>query len=236
MVNQSGNAYSLTMMSPIKNGNIPGTQTSYADETRYRSTRLPLHEKSPIAKVPNTYLARLFILDDVFFEDTPANDKIFNFNDVLSLFSDHFRKDNWPKKDTLQSKYLIFSSNFYGDLDTYLSGMWENWCFSEDGQDYGVKYVWEHCVAFDKVNSVSEFITYVKKCQLDSSLFFNGSTDEPLQEQLKSLYLKQEFTKFAVENQGKSASEIQAAYKAFIDRVQPDNLQEPAWLPGQSCL
>jgi hypothetical protein len=76
----------------------------------------------------------------------------------------------------------------------------------------------------------------MKKCQLEATLFFNGSTDDSLQEQLKSLYLKQEFAKFAVENQGKSAVDLQAAYKEFMKRVKPTDLSAPTWRPGQSTL
>ena len=61
-------------------------ETSYADMTRERCLRLPIHEKSPLSKVPNTYLARLFILDDVFYESLPANDAVFNFSDIWSFF------------------------------------------------------------------------------------------------------------------------------------------------------
>lgn len=113
--------------------------------------------------------------------------------------------------------------------------MWENWSYSDhQGIQRDVRYIWEHCVAFDKVTDCAAFIAYIKKCQLEASLFFNGSTDDSLQEQLKALYLKQEFTQFAIEHQGKSAVEIQQDFKAFIARVQPDNLTAPTWPPGKS--
>lgn len=233
MATKSGNATALTVLSPIKNGAIG--ETSFADITRERCMRLPIHEQSPLAKVPDTYLARLFILDDVFYESLPANDSIFNFSDITSIFSDSARKKALPRKDHLKSKYLAFSSNFHGDLDTYLTGMWEKWSYIDhQGTQRDVRHIWEHCVAFDKVTDCAGFIAYIKKCQLDASLFFNGSTDDSLQEQLKALYLKQEFTQFAMEHQGKSAVEIQQDFKAFIARVQPDNLIAPTWPPAKS--
>lgn len=233
MATKSGNATALTVLSPIKNGAIG--ETSFADITRERCMRLPIHEQSPLVKVPNTYFARLFILDDVFYESLPANDAIFNFSDILSIFSDSARKKALPHKDHLKSKYLVFSSNFYGDLDAYLTGMWENWSYNDhQGVQRDVRHIWEHCVAFDRVTDCASFIAYIKRCQFEASLFFNGSTDDSLQEQLKSLYLKQEFTQFAIEHQGKSAAEIQQGFKTFIARVQPDNLTEPTWPPGKS--
>lgn len=233
MATKSGKATALTVLSPIKNGSLD--ETSYADITRERCLHLPIHEKSPLSKVPNTYLARLFILNDVFYESLPANDAVFNFSDITSFFSDSARKKALPRKDHLKSKYLVFSSNFYGSLEDYLTGMWEKCSFTDhEGMQRNVRHIWEHCVAFDKVTNCDSFIAYIKKCQLDASLFFNGSTDDSLQEQLKALYLKQEFTQFAVAHQGKSAAEIQLAFKAFIERVQPDNLESPTWSPGKS--
>ena len=61
-----------------------------------------------------------------------------------------------------------------------------------------------HCVGHEMIRDAPTFIEYVKKCQVTTTFFFNGSTDEPLAEQLKNLYLKQEFSRFAYENQGKT--------------------------------
>ncbi len=97
-----------------------------------------------------------------------------------------------------------------------------------------IKHIWEHCVAFDRVHDAEGFIAYIKRCQLTANLFFNGSTDDPLEEQLKALYLKQQFVKFAVSHQGWGAAKLQEAFRAFIDRVQPNHLAAPTWRPGQS--
>lgn len=234
MANKSGNAYALTVLSPIRNGNLG--ETAYAEIIRHRLNCLAADEASPLARVPNTYLARLFILDDVMFESNTANDAIFNFKDILSFVSDSFRRKALPYKENLQSRYLVFSSNFHGDLDTYLNDLWAKWESVDDGERHGIRYIWEHCVAFDQVTDARSFAAYIKKCQLNASLFFNGSTDDPLQEQLKALYLKQEFTNFAVDHQGESAEKLQKAFKQFIQRVQPENLAGPSWVPGQADL
>lgn len=230
--NKSGNATALTVLCPIINRVVNGR--SSADITRERCLRLPIHEKSPLAKVPNTYLARLFVLDNVFYESLPGSDSIFNFSEIISIFVDSARTKALPQKDQLKSKYLVFSSNFHGDLDTYLRGMWEKWSYDDGGQKRDVRYIFENCVAFEGVTDSASFISYMKRCQLNSALFFNGSTDDSLQEQLKALYLKQEFSKFAASNQGKGAAELQQSFKAFIEKVQPGNLSEPSWVPGQS--
>src|SRR4030095_1434042 len=105
MANKSGNAYGLTVLCPI----LPGlpkqapdgmNDQTHADLVRLQLQRLAVNELSPMARVPNTYLSRLWVLDDVPYQGRPA---------VLEY---------------LKSNYLVFSSNFYGELDDYLRGMW----------------------------------------------------------------------------------------------------------------
>ena len=192
-------AAGLTVLSPIVNGG--DDQLSNAMRTRRHLHDMPLHSNSPMAKVPNTYLCRFYVLNDVFYESAPA------------------------KEEHLQSKYLVFSTNYYGKLETYLEGMWKH---AEDD----VRAIWQHCVAFDKVRSATDFVSYMKKCQVKNHLFFNGSTGDPLAEQLKSLYLKQEFSRFVYENQGKPPEELKQAFQAFTARTQPDNLDAPTWVAG----
>ena len=119
----------------------------------------------------------------------------------------------------------MFSSNFHGDRDTYVRGMWEE-------NEAAVKEIWQHCVAFEDVRSAQDFVDYVKKCQVDNDLFFNGSTDDSLADQLKALYLKQEFTRFAYANQGVSAAELQKNFENFVSRTEPSNLAGPSWRAG----
>ncbi len=210
MQNISKKAYALTVLSPIKD--VISDGNSGAVLTKKIIDQLKINENgpcnsgnSPLSLVPNTYLARFYILDDVFFEGAPA------------------------KEDHLKSKYLVFSSNFYGDRDEYLQRFWEK-------AEVHARKIWQHCYGFEKVNDTTSFVEYIKKCQVNTTYFFNGSVDGeddiPLNDQLKALYLKQEFSKFAWENQGKSDSELKTAFKDFIDRTQPTQ-ESPRWAPGK---
>jgi hypothetical protein len=227
MANISGNAYALTILSPIKAGHCG--EIAYADEVRNRLQQWNLLSNSPMTAVPETYLCRYFVLDDVFTESLPGTDFFGTLIDILSIFSDKVRREAMPHEDHLKSSYLVFSSNFHGDLDTYLRRMW----FAISDQ---IRQVWEFCYAFDKVQDADSFVSYMKKCQLDASLFFVGANDDSLEEQLKALYVKQEFSKFALRCQGMPADQLQVAYKEFIQQVQPNNLAGPAWEPGQYRL
>lgn len=207
MANKAGNAYGLTALIPIKNGSE--SEESYASKVRglLQAWSLEKNEHSPMAQVPNTYLCRFYVLNDVFYQGSPA------------------------KEEHLKSKYLVFSTNFYGELEPYLQGMWSK-------AKTELQQLLQHCVAFDRVQSVEDFVNYFKRCQVDNALFFNGSTDDPLVEQLKALYLKQALAHFVFThqhliNQGAAkAQELQQAFKAFVEYTQPEKLEYPTWSPG----
>lgn len=203
MPNQSGHAYGLTTLCPIANGVVG--ETSLAAATRAVLQQLPLHEDSPLAKVPNTYLCRLFVLNDVAYQGAPA------------------------ALDRLKSKYLVFTSNFHGERDPYLRGMWET-------AESTVREIWQHCVGFDRVKDAATFVEYIARCQVETTFFFVGSTDDPLDEQLKALYLKQEFSQFAFENQGMDAASLQKAFREFWKRTRPTSIEGPTWRPGACNL
>jgi len=202
MGNRFGNAYGLTVLIPVK----PGTENNRAYDKIIRDQlqSWPKHNESPLARVPNTYLARIFLLQDVFYEGAPA------------------------VEEHLQNKYLVFTSNFHGDLNTYLYGMWEE---ISDVLQVILKY----CFAFESVHSATEFVRYIKKCQINNSLFFNGSNDKPLPEQLKALYVKQAFIHFAyltqhLRNQGEEgAANLQQSFKKFVDLIDIENLDGNSW-------
>lgn len=210
MANQSGNAYGLTALIPIKNNTVmidEDSQQSYASRVLQMLQEWPVNQNSPMAIVPNTYICRFYVLNDVFYEGSPAHE------------------------DHLKSKYIVFSSNFYGDLTTYLEGMWNN-------AQTELKKVLQYCVAFDQVKTTEDFVNYIKRCQVNNALFFNGSTDDSLAEQLKALYLKQAFSHFVYNNQPliqsgqKNAADLQKAFQAFVKYSKPDNLNEQTWIPG----
>ena len=128
MANKSGNAYALTLLCPILQG-LPKkapegmNDQTYADLIRYQLQRLTMNEDSPMARVPNTYLSRLFVLNDVPYQGRPA---------IL---------------EHLKSNYLVFSSNFHGELEDYLRGMWSD-------VEPEIRAILQYCVGFDRVTNV----------------------------------------------------------------------------------
>jgi hypothetical protein len=209
MGNKFGNAYGLTALIPVKHG--AEENRAYDKIIRDELQKWKLNKISPMAEVPNTYLSRVFLLNDVFYEGKPA-------------IEEH-----------LNNKYLVFSSNFYGELDTYLTGMWK-----AIGKE--LKGLLRHCVAFDTVDSAADFVKYVKRCQVNNSLFFNGSNDKPVAEQLKALYVKQSFVHFAYLSQryryegDEGARKLQDAFRRFTKLIQIDDTSEPTWKVGATVV
>lgn len=224
MANVSGNAYGLSVLSPIMPGSTDGT--AYADLMRDRLENWNLLDNSPMCEVPNTYLCRFFILDDVYIESYGGGSALDTLADFNPIESDTQRRNALPKQDHLKSRYLVFTCNLHGDLDTYLRGMWE--AIRSD-----IESIWKYCWGFDQVHDADGFIAYIKKCQLTTSLFFVGSNDVPLADQLKDLYVKQEFARFAEEHQGKPTAELRKAFEAFMKRVSPSDVTAPTWEPGK---
>jgi hypothetical protein len=205
MPNKSGNAYALTCLCPIWAGIDNHRSHAAMTRDRLQDWDLQPNEASPMAHVPNTYMCRFFILNDLIYQSKPA------------------------QEDHLKSKYLVFTTNFHGELEQYLKGMWGA---AEDA----VKEIWQYCVGFERVNDADSFVRYIKKCQIKTTFFFNGSTDEALDVQLKSLYLKQEFSKFVYQNQGKRGEDLRQAFGEFVAANRPDDLSGPTWKPGASDL
>lgn len=203
MSNTKNNAYALTLLCPIKQDF--GPEQSFASRTREQLQRLPDGEQSPMAQVPDTYQCRFYILNDVFFQGSPA------------------------QEDHLKSRYLVFSCDFHGGLQAYLMGFWQH-------AQEAIMAIWQHCIGFEQVHDAESFCQYIKKCQVNTTYYFNGSSGAPLKEQLKALYLKQQFAEFVEQQQGKSAAEQQLAFQDFVARTQPDNLEQPSWAPGQHRL
>jgi hypothetical protein len=186
MPNQSGNVYGLTILSPIIHG--AAGDISHDCAIRDYLADLPRDHRSLFAKVSSTHLARLVVMDDVVFVGTPA------------------------REEHLQSKYLVFETNFDGDLDTYLERM------AREAPEE-VHAVWQHCVGYPGVKDPAAFAAYMKKCQIETTYFFADVNNKTVQQTLRALKLQSGVAHFIEANQGKSASEIQTAFRQFLEKV-----------------
>ena len=145
MANQSGSVYGLTILSPIIDD--PKADTSHDCAIRDYLAKLDRGMDGPFAKLDSTHMARLVVMDDVVFVVTPA------------------------REEHLRSKYLVFESNFDGDLMTYLTRMATEIPEVVEG-------VWRHCVGYPGVRDPGALAAYMKKCQLETTFFFADVNDQ----------------------------------------------------------
>lgn len=186
MANQSGQIYGLTVLSPILQG--ASLDIDHAMDLRWFLAGQPRNHTSAFAQIANTHFARLVVMDDVVFVGSPA-------------IEEH-----------LKSRYLIFESSFYGDLDTYLTGMAMTIPkFVDD--------VWKHCVGYPGVSDPAAFAAYIKKCQVETTFFFADVNNQTPDETLTALQAQSDVAHFVAKNQGKPAAEIQKLFGVMLGQL-----------------
>jgi len=184
MANQSGSVYGLTILSPIKYD--PHAETSHNLAIRLYLRTLPTDQTGPFARVSSTHMARLVVLDDVVYFGMPSCE------------------------EHLQAQYLIFESNFDGDLDTYLGRLARE-------AAHEVHAVWQHCDGYPGLQDVGAFISYMKRCQVKTTFYFADVNNKTVQQTLAALQTQSAVAAFIEKNQGKPPDELQKAFAAFLD-------------------
>ena len=186
MANQSGSVYGLTILSPILQDRK--AETSHNCAIRMKLASLPSDESSPFATVSSTHMARLVVMDDVVYVGMPSCE------------------------EHLKLQYLIFETNFDGDLDTYLSRMARE--ISAD-----VDAVWQHCWAYPGTKDVTAFIAYMKRCQVTTTFYFADVNNKTVQQTLQALQTQAAIAHFIEKNQGKPAAELQKSFAHFLEKL-----------------
>lgn len=100
MPDKFGQAFALTVLSPILGGHTHGA----VHAAEIRAALAPLHHggRSPFAAINSLHLARFVVLDDLRQQGIPA------------------------KEDHLRSKYLVFVADFDGDFATFIESFRRN--------------------------------------------------------------------------------------------------------------
>ena len=195
MANQSGSVYGLTVLSPILQDAT--ADTSHNCAIREYLAKLPNDERSPFARFAGTHMARLAVMDDVVFVGKPSCE------------------------EHLKSQYLVFETNFDGDLDAYLTSM--AYAIPEE-----IEAVWRHCWGFPGVRDVSAFIAYMKRCQLTTTFYFADVNNHTVQETLRALQAQAAVASFIEKNQGHPAAVLQEKFASFVQKL----ANAPAPIPG----
>lgn len=195
MANQSGQVYGLTVVSPIIEDER--LDICHSMELRWYLGHLARDHKSPFAQISSTHLARLVVMDDVVYVGAPA------------------------REEHLKSRYLIFETNFDGDLDTYLTRM------ARETPEF-VDAVWTHCVGYPGISDTAAFIAYIKKCQIKTTFFFADVNNRTVEQSRKALQTQSAIARFIEKHQGKPAAELQREFGALLNSM----IHAPLPVPG----
>jgi hypothetical protein len=187
MANQNGTMYGLTVLSPILYDRQ--TRISHSMALREYLATMPTDEHSPFASVPGTHFARLVVMDDVTFVGAPS------------------------RIEHLKSPYLVFTSDFDGDLDNYVSQMAVR-------IPHEIDDIWKHCAGFPRKWSPKDFSAFIRTCQVKTTFYFADVNDKKRDETLRALRTKLEVAKFMEQNQGKSPADLQREFQLFLTRVE----------------
>jgi len=194
MPNRNGQAFGLTVLSPILSGTADGK--SHAAAIRQTLAAFPA---DAFARAPKTHVARWVVIDDAPFEEAPA------------------------LEDHLAVPYLLFTSDFDGDLDPYLIQL--STAMSEP-----FTAIYQHCVGFPGTDDVEAFIHYMKRCQVNTTFNFGAYPNATVEDVLRAVASQRALVEFVDAHQHISAAELQSAFREFLDRIE----RTPLPLPGSA--
>lgn len=163
---------------------LPGRE----DELVARLAAWGSNEDSPLARMGRTHFARFLVLHDLVYQGPPQ------------------------VRDSLQSAYLIFVSNFDGDLEPYLQSMLD--LMSSEAEE-----VWGLCVGFPGTADRDEFFAYLLHNQIDTTFFVSAYPGATVPQVDSSLKLRRRVADFAIAAQAMEAAELMAAWRADFSEV-----------------
>lgn len=140
-------------------------------------------QTSPFASLPQTHFGRWVILR--------------GWND-----------DAQPRKDTLNSEYLIFTSNFDGPRDSYLDAL----CALATAGE-----IWRHCVGCPQPAAGDALKAYLLHNQIDIGFFVAAYNKLSIEEVKSNLALREQLSAFAVSSQGLDPASLQSRFNAEFD-------------------
>jgi hypothetical protein len=192
-----GGVSELTLLTPIKQGAVPGESRIYeqrlADELESVQRRIDAGRPTPIMRIPTIHFARWLIL-------VPGH--YLHYDPDAVVVGHQYRS------------WLLFTSNFDGDLKTYLND------FSAVlGED--VDRIWENCEGYPVEGSrnFDAYWAYAKKHQLTTQAFYNAYPNQTVARVHELVTFRRLFDAFVAETrrpEGTSIEDLPAAFDRFL--------------------
>lgn len=143
---------------------------------------LPIAAESPLARVPRTHFGRWVIIPQPAFEGPPM------------------RPDPW------KSQYLLFTSCFDGDLDSYLDDLCRLIGDDVDG-------VWRHCVGYPGSQDPLAFGRYLRHNRVPTEVFFAAYPEATVGTVRDSLALRDKVLEFTLATQTADEAELHRRWR-----------------------
>jgi len=163
---------------------LPGQE----DELVARLAAWGSDRDSPLARMGSTHFARFVVLHDLVYQGPPQ------------------------VRDSLQSAYLIFVSNFDGDLEPYLESMLD--LMADEAEE-----VWGLCVGFPGTTDRDRFFAYLLHNQVDTTFFVSAYPGATVPQVHDSLDLRRRLVDFAVAAQGMEPEQLMTAWRRDFGEV-----------------
>jgi hypothetical protein len=136
---------------------------------------------SPLARLAGTHFARWVILDD--WVNDPSQ----------------------PREDHLQSRYLIFTSNFDGPLDPYLDEL----CVKLAPE---AREIWGRCIGCPPEASGPQLKAYLLHNKIDTGFFVAAYPHATVPQVKAAVAAREQLIAFAVRAQEMPADDLQRAF------------------------
>jgi hypothetical protein len=189
MSSESGQAYGLTVLSPIR----PGEEGALK---RVLAT-LPLGDAAPFHRTP-THTSRWVVIERLPQAAWPPD-------------RDPEGRGRF-ESDRLKSSYLLFDSNFdagEGGLGGYLGAL-----VAEMPAE--IEAIYGHCVGYP---GLAKFAHYIDECQIRTTFFFSSYATVPrgmVRNVHAALRVQSDFVDLVAQSQGKAPGDVQARLKEFL--------------------
>jgi hypothetical protein len=174
--NKTGQAYAFMAMTPIKPGEEEALET-------YLHGLRDTGGQSPLAKLSRTHMGRFVIVPD-------------------------FHNDQaWKQRreEHLDLRYLIFTSNLDGDLETYLDELCEK--LAPEARE-----IWGRCVGCPPSPKGQVLKNYLKHNQINTGIFFAAYQDATVPRVKHCLHQRERMIEFAVASQALAPAALQQAF------------------------
>ncbi|MGH6842780.1 MAG: hypothetical protein ACREDV_11955 [Methylocella sp.] len=173
-----GGHYFLTVLVPVKTGQIPDGTSSPVHALRKRLALLPTAqqslyssgEQSPFARNTRNHFARFAIIDDVAYNGRQTEDSIsLALRNALSKKKINVQAQ---PQDHLTCPFLLFAADIDAasgaetERDSYLATLWAT-------MEQELREIFVHCERFDSVHDAASFAKYIASCQLETTMPFN---------------------------------------------------------------